>query len=122
MAVALTAARTTAAAEAAAAVVAAAGACGTQDGVAGGVPVMLGAVKLSGVSAGAPVAGAPTEGRPVDGGGTPGDRGAHARGALPGAAVAAGNGRADPLAHAVAVVTAAVFGDRVSETARSVFG
>ncbi|MBK3628915.1 hypothetical protein JHN59_29635 [Streptomyces sp. MBT49] len=90
------------------------------------MPVMLGAVKLSGVSAGAPVAGAPTEGRPVDGagrgGGTPGDRGAHARGALPGAAVAAGNGRADPLAHAVAVVTAAVFGDRVSETARSVFG
>jgi UDP-N-acetylmuramyl pentapeptide phosphotransferase/UDP-N-acetylglucosamine-1-phosphate transferase len=48
-----------------------------------------------------------------------GDRGAHALGATLGTAVVAGNGRAGLLAHAVAVVAAAVCGDRVSELARS---
>lgn len=48
-----------------------------------------------------------------------GDAGAHALGATLGAAVVAGNGRAGLLAHAVAVVAAAVSGDRVSELARS---
>ncbi|MGJ5750542.1 hypothetical protein FB563_5159 [Streptomyces puniciscabiei] len=43
-----------------------------------------------------------------------GDTGAHALGAALGAAVVAGNGRAGLLAHAVAVVAAAVHGDRVS--------
>ncbi|AKJ14061.1 hypothetical protein ABB07_29650 [Streptomyces incarnatus] len=43
-----------------------------------------------------------------------GDTGAHALGAALGAAVVAGNGRAGLLAHAVAVVAAAVQGDRVS--------
>lgn len=48
-----------------------------------------------------------------------GDTGAHALGATLGTAVVAGNGRAGLLAHAVAVVAAAVCGDRVSELARS---
>ncbi|MEU6068055.1 MULTISPECIES: hypothetical protein [Streptomyces] len=48
-----------------------------------------------------------------------GDTGAHALGATLGAAVVAGNGRVGLLAHAVAVVAAAVCGDRVSEPARS---
>ncbi|MES4892099.1 hypothetical protein [Streptomyces sp. NPDC096012] len=47
-----------------------------------------------------------------------GDAGAHALGAALGAAVVAGNGRAGLLAHAVAVVAAAVHGDRVSAWAR----
>ncbi|WP_217242294.1 hypothetical protein [Streptomyces sp. AC555_RSS877] len=51
-----------------------------------------------------------------------GDTGAHALGAALGAAVVAGNGRAGLLAHAAAVVAAAVYGDRVSEVARSVGG
>jgi UDP-N-acetylmuramyl pentapeptide phosphotransferase/UDP-N-acetylglucosamine-1-phosphate transferase len=48
-----------------------------------------------------------------------GDTGAHALGAALGAAVVAGNGRAGLVAHAVAVVAAAVYGDGVSEVARS---
>ncbi|MFD5007966.1 hypothetical protein ACFWMV_34305 [Streptomyces mutabilis] len=48
-----------------------------------------------------------------------GDTGAHALGAALGAAVVAGNGRAGLAAHAVALVAAAVCGERVSEAARS---
>ncbi|MES5822586.1 hypothetical protein [Streptomyces sp. RG80] len=48
-----------------------------------------------------------------------GDTGAHALGAALGVAVVAGNGRAGLLAHAVAVVAAAGYGDRVSGIARS---
>lgn len=48
-----------------------------------------------------------------------GDTGAHALGAALGVAVVAGNGRAGLVAHAAAVVAAAVYGDRVSEVARS---
>ncbi|MBC2903246.1 hypothetical protein [Streptomyces cupreus] len=48
-----------------------------------------------------------------------GDTGAHALGAALGAAVVAGNGRAGLVAHAAAVVAATVYGDRVSEAARS---
>jgi UDP-N-acetylmuramyl pentapeptide phosphotransferase/UDP-N-acetylglucosamine-1-phosphate transferase len=51
-----------------------------------------------------------------------GDTGAHALGALLGAAVVAGNTRAGLVAHAVAVVAAAVCGERVSEVARSLPG
>ncbi|MFF9063091.1 hypothetical protein ACF09K_30995 [Streptomyces sp. NPDC014882] len=47
-----------------------------------------------------------------------GDTGAHALGALLGAAVAVGGGRAGLVAHAVAVTGAAVYGDRVSRPAR----
>lgn len=47
-----------------------------------------------------------------------GHTGAHALGAALGAAVVAGNRRAGLLAHAVAVVAAAVHGDRVSAWAR----
>ncbi len=47
-----------------------------------------------------------------------GDTGAHALGAALGAAVVAGNGRAGLVAHAAAVVAAAVYGDKVSELAR----
>ncbi|EGX58792.1 hypothetical protein SZN_16068 [Streptomyces zinciresistens K42] len=47
-----------------------------------------------------------------------GDTGAHALGAALGAAVVAGNGRAGLVAHAAAVVAAAVYGDRVSAFAR----
>ncbi|MEY9990255.1 UDP-N-acetylmuramyl pentapeptide phosphotransferase/UDP-N-acetylglucosamine-1-phosphate transferase [Streptomyces sp. V4I8] len=47
-----------------------------------------------------------------------GDTGAHALGAALGAAVVAGNGRAGLVAHAAAVVAAAVYGDKVSEVAR----
>ncbi|MGW1895200.1 hypothetical protein ACWCP6_33910 [Streptomyces sp. NPDC002004] len=50
-----------------------------------------------------------------------GDAGAHALGALLGTAVVAGNGRAGLLAHAAAVVAAAVCGDAVSAFARSGF-
>lgn len=49
-----------------------------------------------------------------------GDVGAHALGATLGAAVVAGNSRAGLIAHAAAVVAAAVCGERVSELARSV--
>jgi UDP-N-acetylmuramyl pentapeptide phosphotransferase/UDP-N-acetylglucosamine-1-phosphate transferase len=48
-----------------------------------------------------------------------GDAGAHALGAALGAAVVAGNRRAGLVAHAAALVAAAVYGDRVSEAARS---
>ncbi|MEU2286313.1 hypothetical protein ABZ614_31040 [Streptomyces sp. NPDC013178] len=48
-----------------------------------------------------------------------GDAGAHALGALLGAAVVAGNTRGGLLAHAVALVGAAVCGERVSEVARA---
>jgi UDP-N-acetylmuramyl pentapeptide phosphotransferase/UDP-N-acetylglucosamine-1-phosphate transferase len=48
-----------------------------------------------------------------------GDAGAHALGAALGAAVVAGNGRAGLVAHAAAVVAAAVYGDRVSALARA---
>ncbi|MFE9454867.1 hypothetical protein [Streptomyces sp. NPDC006739] len=48
-----------------------------------------------------------------------GDTGAHALGAALGTAAVVCNGRAGLAAHAVAVVTAAVYGDRVSEWARS---
>ncbi|MFF7332034.1 hypothetical protein ACIQU5_21990 [Streptomyces sp. NPDC090306] len=47
-----------------------------------------------------------------------GDSGAHALGATLGLAVVAGNGRPGLVAHAAAVVAAAVYGDRVSELAR----
>ncbi|QOV39299.1 hypothetical protein IM697_13460 [Streptomyces ferrugineus] len=47
-----------------------------------------------------------------------GDTGAHALGAALGAAVVAGNRRAGLVAHAAAVVAAAVYGDQVSEAAR----
>ncbi|MFE7276372.1 hypothetical protein [Streptomyces sp. NPDC057623] len=47
-----------------------------------------------------------------------GDTGAHALGAALGAAVVAGNGRAGLVAHAAAVVAAAVYGEKVSELAR----
>ncbi|MEU0027730.1 hypothetical protein [Streptomyces sp. NPDC006335] len=46
-----------------------------------------------------------------------GDVGAHALGAALGAAVVAGNGRVGLLAHAAAVVAAAVWGDRISRAA-----
>ncbi|ELS52165.1 hypothetical protein [Streptomyces viridochromogenes] len=49
-----------------------------------------------------------------------GDTGAHALGAALGAAVVAGNGRAGLVAHAAALVAAAVYGDKVSEVARGV--
>ncbi|MGV9454342.1 hypothetical protein [Streptomyces sp. NPDC003635] len=48
-----------------------------------------------------------------------GDTGAHALGAALGAAFVAGNGRAGLVAHAAALVAAAVQGDRVSDLARS---
>ena len=48
-----------------------------------------------------------------------GDTGAHALGAVLGAAVVAGNGRAGLFAHAAALVAAAACGDKVSEAARS---
>ncbi|MFE1752253.1 hypothetical protein [Streptomyces anandii] len=48
-----------------------------------------------------------------------GDTGAHALGAALGTAAVACNGRPGLLAHAVALVGAAVYGDRVSELARS---
>jgi UDP-N-acetylmuramyl pentapeptide phosphotransferase/UDP-N-acetylglucosamine-1-phosphate transferase len=48
-----------------------------------------------------------------------GDTGAHALGAALGSAVVACNRRAGLLAHAVAVVAAAVYGDRVSAWARA---
>ncbi|MFE9625272.1 hypothetical protein [Streptomyces sp. NPDC006527] len=48
-----------------------------------------------------------------------GDTGAHALGALLGAAVVVGNRRAGLVAHAAAVVAAAACGERVSEVARS---
>jgi UDP-N-acetylmuramyl pentapeptide phosphotransferase/UDP-N-acetylglucosamine-1-phosphate transferase len=48
-----------------------------------------------------------------------GDTGAHALGATLGAAVVAGNQRAGLVAHAAAVVAAAVYGERVSAWARS---
>ncbi|MGW4491933.1 hypothetical protein [Streptomyces sp. NPDC004376] len=48
-----------------------------------------------------------------------GDTGAHALGAALGTAVVAANGRAGLLAHAVAVVAATVYGDRVSDWARA---
>ncbi|MFR9791965.1 hypothetical protein ACL07V_25440 [Streptomyces sp. MB22_4] len=48
-----------------------------------------------------------------------GDTGAHALGAALGAAVVAGNGRTGLLAHAVAVVAAAVYGDRITLWARA---
>ena len=48
-----------------------------------------------------------------------GDSGAHALGAALGAAIVAGNGRAGLVAHAAALVTATVYGDRVSDAARS---
>lgn len=48
-----------------------------------------------------------------------GDTGAHALGAALGAAVVAGNQRPGLLAHAVAVVAAAVYGDRVTAWARA---
>ncbi|TWV48124.1 hypothetical protein FRZ03_13345 [Streptomyces misionensis] len=48
-----------------------------------------------------------------------GDTGAHALGAALGAAVVAGNGRVGLLAHAAAVVTATVYGDRVTAWAKA---
>lgn len=48
-----------------------------------------------------------------------GDTGAHALGAALGTAVAAGDRRAGLLAHAVAVVAAAAYGDRVTAWARA---
>jgi hypothetical protein len=51
-----------------------------------------------------------------------GDTGAHALGAVLGVAVAVGNGRVGLVAHAAAVVAAAVCGDRVTAAARAVCG
>ncbi|MER5944232.1 MULTISPECIES: hypothetical protein [unclassified Streptomyces] len=51
-----------------------------------------------------------------------GDTGAHALGAALGAAVVAGNGRAGLVAHAAAVVAAAVYGDKVTEMAHVLGG
>ena len=51
-----------------------------------------------------------------------GDTGAHALGATLGAAVVAGNGRAGLVAHAAALVAAAVYGDKVSEAAGALSG
>lgn len=51
-----------------------------------------------------------------------GDAEAHALGAALGVAVVAGNGRAGLVAHAAAVVAAAVYGDRVSALARALRG
>ncbi|GAA2455975.1 hypothetical protein [Streptomyces glaucus] len=48
-----------------------------------------------------------------------GDTGAHALGAALGTAVAAGSGRAGLVAHAVALVAATVWGERVSAVARA---
>ncbi|MEV0227076.1 hypothetical protein [Streptomyces sp. NPDC050704] len=48
-----------------------------------------------------------------------GDSGAHALGAALGTAIVAGSGRTGLLAHAAAVLAAAVYGDQVSEAARS---
>ncbi|MFI8964122.1 hypothetical protein ACIGO8_18635 [Streptomyces sp. NPDC053493] len=48
-----------------------------------------------------------------------GDTGAHALGAAVGVAVATGNGRLGLVAHAAGLVAAAVYGERVSELARS---
>jgi UDP-N-acetylmuramyl pentapeptide phosphotransferase/UDP-N-acetylglucosamine-1-phosphate transferase len=48
-----------------------------------------------------------------------GDTGAHALGATLGAAIVAGNRRAGLLAHAIAVVAAAAYGDRVTAAVRS---
>ncbi|MBD0419736.1 hypothetical protein AB0L35_13955 [Streptomyces sp. NPDC052309] len=48
-----------------------------------------------------------------------GDTGAHALGAALGVAVVAGNGRTGLVAHAAALVAAAVYGEKVSESARS---
>ncbi|MCX4732948.1 hypothetical protein [Streptomyces sp. NBC_01363] len=47
-----------------------------------------------------------------------GDTGVHALGAALGVAIAAGRGRAGLVAHAAALVTAAVYGDRISRLAR----
>ncbi|WP_432197593.1 hypothetical protein [Streptomyces sp. bgisy027] len=51
-----------------------------------------------------------------------GDTGAHALGAALGAAVVVGNSRAGLVAHAAAVVAAAVYGDKVSEKIRTLGG
>ncbi|MHA5051593.1 hypothetical protein [Streptomyces sp. SD15] len=48
-----------------------------------------------------------------------GDTGAHALGAALGTAIVAGNGRAGLVAHAAAVVAATVYGEKVSDLARS---
>jgi UDP-N-acetylmuramyl pentapeptide phosphotransferase/UDP-N-acetylglucosamine-1-phosphate transferase len=48
-----------------------------------------------------------------------GDTGAHALGAALGTAVVAGNTRAGLLAHAAALVAAAVYGEKVTEAARA---
>lgn len=48
-----------------------------------------------------------------------GDAGAHALGAAIGAAVVAGNGRAGLVVHAAALIGAAVYGERITELARS---
>jgi UDP-N-acetylmuramyl pentapeptide phosphotransferase/UDP-N-acetylglucosamine-1-phosphate transferase len=48
-----------------------------------------------------------------------GDTGAHALGAALGTAVVACNGRAGLLAHAVALVAVAAYGDRVTAWARA---
>ncbi|MFD7443113.1 hypothetical protein [Streptomyces sp. NPDC059909] len=48
-----------------------------------------------------------------------GDAGAHALGAALGAAIAAGNGRVGLAAHAAALIAATVYGDRVTDLARS---
>ncbi|MFK4069122.1 hypothetical protein [Streptomyces sp. NPDC029674] len=51
-----------------------------------------------------------------------GDAGAHALGAGIGAAIVAGNGRAGLVAHAAALVAAAVYGERVSRVAGADLG
>lgn len=48
-----------------------------------------------------------------------GDTGAHALGAAVGSAIAAGNGRFGLAVHAAGLVAAAVYGDKVSDLARS---
>ncbi|MDX2676373.1 hypothetical protein [Streptomyces soliscabiei] len=81
-----------------------------------GAPRTGAAGELSAVAVGAAAAVLPED---LGGREMLGDSGAHALGALLGAAVAAGNGRAGLLAHAAVVVAAAVYGEQVSEAARS---
>jgi UDP-N-acetylmuramyl pentapeptide phosphotransferase/UDP-N-acetylglucosamine-1-phosphate transferase len=90
-----------------------------RPGRAAGAVVALGAPgmarsELAGVAVGAAAAVLPDDlGERV----MIGDVGAHALGAALGAAVVAGNGRVGLLAHAAAVVAAAVWGDGISRTA-----
>lgn len=84
-----------------------------------GLPRAGAAGELSAVAVGAAAAVLPED---LAGREMLGDSGAHALGALLGAAVVAGSGRAGLIAHAAAVVAAAVCGEKVSEVARTALG